>query len=64
MPRSARNRALAGAWRLIGRDGLEDAGVVLHGVLDLFELDNLKPSDDARADAFLRLAALPGIAAA
>jgi hypothetical protein len=56
---SARSRALVGAWRLIERDGLEDAGVVLHGVLDLFELDNLKPSDDARAEAFLRLAALP-----
>jgi hypothetical protein len=56
---SARNQALAGAWRLIGRDGLEDAGVVLHGVLDLFEFDNLKPSDDARANAFLQLATFP-----
>jgi len=56
---TARSRALAGAWRLIERDGLEDAGVVLHGVLDLFEFDSLRPSDDARADAFLRLASLP-----
>jgi hypothetical protein len=58
-PASARDRALAGAWRWIGRDGLDDAGVVLHGVLDLFELDNLKPSDHARAGAFLRLAGFP-----
>jgi hypothetical protein len=56
---TARSRALAGAWRLVERDGLDDAGVVLQGVLDLFEFDSLTPSDDARADAFMRLASLP-----
>lgn len=58
-PASARARALDGAWRLIERDGLDDAGVVLHGVLDLFEFENLKPVDDARAGAFVRLVAFP-----
>jgi hypothetical protein len=58
-PASARIRSLAGAWRLIERDGLEAAGVVLHGVLDLFDLDSLKPADDARADAFVRLDGFP-----
>ena len=56
---AARTRALAGAWRLIERDGLDQAAVVLHGVLDLFDLDRLRPPDEARADAFTRLARLP-----
>jgi hypothetical protein len=58
-PPTVRVRALDGAWRLIDRDGLDDAGIVLQGALDLFDLDNLKPADDARAIAFLRLAAQP-----
>ncbi|MGH7593944.1 MAG: DUF3536 domain-containing protein [Gemmatimonadales bacterium] len=58
-PAVARCRALAGAWKLIERDGLDDAAVVLHGVLDLFDLESLAVSDDARTDAFVRLAAFP-----
>lgn len=54
-PEAARARALAGAWQLIARDGLDSAAVVLHGVLDLFDLECLRPDDAARAEAFTRL---------
>lgn len=53
---TARLQALAGAWRLVVRDDLADAGVVLHAALDLFELDEVPFPDDVRADAFERLA--------
>jgi Domain of unknown function (DUF3536)/Glycosyl hydrolase family 57 len=52
-------QAVRGAWTLIDRDGLDAADVVLHGVLDLFELDQLPFADGLRADAFRRLVALP-----
>ncbi|MGH7524496.1 MAG: DUF3536 domain-containing protein [Gemmatimonadales bacterium] len=58
-PASARARALAGAWQLIERDGLVSAAVVLHGVIDLFDLDCIRPDDTARAEAFIRLGAFP-----
>jgi hypothetical protein len=54
-PEAARARALTGAWQLIARDGLDGAAVVLHGVLDLFDLECLHPDDAARAEAFTRL---------
>lgn len=56
---TARDRALAGAWLLVVRDGVDDAGIVVHGVLDLFDLDAVPISDAQRADAFVRLAAQP-----
>ncbi|HEY4321610.1 MAG TPA: DUF3536 domain-containing protein [Gemmatimonadales bacterium] len=55
---AARERALYGALALLARDGME-AGVVAHGVLDLYDLEHARPSDAARASAFLHLAALP-----
>ena len=61
-PEIARDRALAGAWRLVERDGVDEAGIVLHGVLDLYDLDAEQPSDAERADAWLRLTATPGSA--
>ena len=62
-PAAARDRALAGAWRLVARDGLDAAGIVVHGVLDLFDLDALPVSDAQRANAFIHLAAQPATAA-
>lgn len=56
---AARDRALAGAWTLVAADGVENAGVVVHGVLDIFEMDALIISDAQRTDAFTRLAAQP-----
>lgn len=56
---AARGRALAGAWLLVARDGLDDAGIVVHSVLDLFDLDAVPISDAQRADAFVRLTAQP-----
>jgi len=61
-PAQARDRAIDGAWRLIERDGLDEAGIVLHGVLDLFDMDGEVPSDAVRADAWLRLSAMPASA--
>ncbi len=55
-----RSRALAGAWRLVARDGLDDAAVVVHGVLDLFDVDVEPIGDEEKADAFIRLAAWRG----
>ncbi|MES2125509.1 MAG: DUF3536 domain-containing protein [Gemmatimonadota bacterium] len=48
--------ALAGAWRLVARDGLAEAGIVVQAALDLFDLDEVHFPDDIRADAFERLA--------
>jgi hypothetical protein len=55
----ARDRALAGAWLLVARDGIDDAGIVVHSVLDLFDLDTLVIADGQRADAFEGLTAQP-----
>lgn len=55
----SRDRALAGAWLLVARDGVADAGVVVHGVLDLFDLDAVMVPDAQRTDAFERLTAQP-----
>ncbi len=55
----ARGRAADGALALIDRDGPDAADVVMHGVLDLFELDQLPFPDPLRARLFRRLAPLP-----
>ncbi|HEX3927469.1 MAG TPA: DUF3536 domain-containing protein [Gemmatimonadales bacterium] len=55
----ARDLALDGAWQLVMRDGLDAADTVVHGVLDLFDLDAVPLTTPARAEAFLRLAGLP-----
>ncbi len=51
----ARDRAVQGAMELIEHDGVEAADVVMHGVLDLFELDLVPFSDALRARMFRRL---------
>jgi hypothetical protein len=53
------DRALARAWALVARDGIDEAGIVVHSVLDLFDLDALLISDAQRADAFERLMTQP-----
>lgn len=60
---AARDRALAGAWQLVAHDGVDDAGVVVHGVLDLFDLDGVPITDAQRAEAFTQLGAQPATAA-
>lgn len=52
---NVRARALRGAWALIDRDGLDDAGIVMHGVLDLHALDDVVLDDVVRAEALTRL---------
>ena len=54
-----RLQALAGAWRLVARDGLDAAGIVVHGVLDLYDLEVLPIGDVEQADAFAALAKEP-----
>jgi hypothetical protein len=56
---AARAAGLRGAWLLVARDGVETAGIVVHGVLDLFDLDGLAPNDEQRADAWQRLVPQP-----
>lgn len=51
--------ALAGAWALVARDGLDDAGIVVHAALDLFDLAEVPLPEPARIAAFEALAALP-----
>lgn len=58
-PETARMAALDGAWLLVGRDGLDEAGVVVHAALDLFDLDQTTPPDAAVVAAFEALAPLP-----
>lgn len=55
----ARLLALSGAWALVARDGLDDAGIVVHAVLDLFDLDEIPIPDKVRVEAFERLSPLP-----
>lgn len=50
-----RSRALAGAWALVRRDGLDEAGIVVHGALDLYDLAAAPLPDSARADALEQL---------
>lgn len=59
-PDGARSAALDGAWRLVAQDGLEDAGVVVHAVLDLFDLEEVPLPDEARITALERLVPLAG----
>ncbi|MGH7581765.1 MAG: DUF3536 domain-containing protein [Gemmatimonadales bacterium] len=51
----ARRRTLEGAWRLVERDGIDAAIIVLHAVLDLYELDGatLSPADLTEAETGL-----------
>lgn len=58
-PEAAVSQALAGAWALVARDGLDAAGVVVHAVLDLLELEHRAADDAARVAAFEALAPLP-----
>jgi hypothetical protein len=51
--------ALDGAWLLVGRDGLDEAGVVVHAALDLFDLDQATLPDPAVIAAFEALSPLP-----
>ncbi len=55
----ARRRALTGAWALVARDGIDDAGIVVHAVLDLFDLDEVPIPDEIRVTAFEQLSPLP-----
>ncbi len=55
---AARAAALDGAWELVARDGLEDAAVVVHAALDLFDLDLATLPDSAMVSAFERLVPL------
>jgi hypothetical protein len=56
---TARARALRGAWLLVARDGLDDAGIVVHSVLDLYDLDGEVPDATLCAEAFLDLQVAP-----
>lgn len=62
-PSEVRSAALAGAWRLVERDGLDVADAVVHGVLDLFALAHATPTLHERAVAHQRLVAAPAGAA-
>jgi hypothetical protein len=50
--------ALEGAWGLVVRDGLDAAGVVVHAVLDLFDLAEVELPEPSRIAAFALLAPL------
>lgn len=54
-----RQLAWEGAWRLVVRDDLAQAAVVVHAVLDLVDLDEAAIPDAWRVDAFEALVALP-----
>lgn len=58
-PPEARDRALARAWDLVERDGLEVADVLLHSVIDLYILDEAPFTDRELGSAFERLSAFP-----
>lgn len=58
-PEAVRIRALAGAWRLVRRDGLDEAGIVVHGALDLYDLENVPMGDAEQSEALTQLAACP-----
>ncbi|MEP6591191.1 MAG: DUF3536 domain-containing protein [Gemmatimonadota bacterium] len=55
----ARQAAFEGVWRLVERDGLADAGMVIHAVFDLFDLDEVPFPDPVRVAAFEHLAPMP-----
>lgn len=55
-PALLRDALVMGAWALIARDGLEEAGVVLHAVLDLFALEDVPIPAQVQTAAFVRLA--------
>ncbi len=54
-----RTRALAGAWKLVRRDGLDSAAVVVHAALDLFDLDHAPIDEGDRAIALRMLESFP-----
>ena len=54
-PDAARDLALLRAWALVERDGLDAAGVVVHGALDLYDLDDEPVPNALRAASFLAL---------
>ena len=56
---SARDIALQHAWDLVAEDGLDATGIVVHGALDLYDLDDEPIPDAMRTSAFLALEALP-----
>ncbi len=56
---SIRQRALAGAWQLVARDGVDDAGIVVHGALDLYHVEHLPIPAPEQAEALVQLAGLP-----
>lgn len=56
---TARDLALQHAWSLVADDGLDAAGIVVHGALDLYDLDDEPVPDAMRTAAFLALEALP-----
>ena len=58
-PATVRIRALNGAWRLVARDGLDAAAIVVHGVLDLYDVENAPLGDAEQVDAFRQLNAMP-----
>lgn len=53
-----RAAALRGAWEIVVRDGLDQADVLVHAALDLFDLDEAELPDAERTEAFVRLGAL------
>lgn len=52
---TARDIALQHAWSLVAEDGIEAAGIVVHGALDLYDLDDDPIPDAMRTAAFLAL---------
>ena len=56
---AALTSAFAGAWALVARDGLDDAGVVVHAVLDLHDLAEVALPESSRIAAFEALTVLP-----
>lgn len=58
-PEAALDAAWRGAWLLVEEDGLEQADILVHGVIDAWMLHRLPCPDHLRSNAFQRLQALP-----
>ena len=59
---TVRIRALNGAWRLVTRDGLDAAAIVVHGAIDLYDVENAPIGDAEQTDAYRHLAKWPASA--
>jgi hypothetical protein len=58
-PDEARAAAFRTAWQIVTRDGLAAADVLLHAVIDLYQLDEAAFSDLQLAESFEKLSVLP-----